>query len=167
MPSLNAFKKLDKEVRLALCKRLAYRTRTFVTLGKLMHGDSTAFLDMVRGKILLIGDRPAPSAPDDPEFHYTPFAALWHSSLWLNLKLHEADVPEEQLCWINSADFHGQPTRYGVMLGEYSKVICLGGAAEAWLKKADPTRAYEKVHHPSSWKRFNSGKPYPLIELLT
>jgi hypothetical protein len=166
MPSLNAFRNLDKIVRLAIINRCVARKYAFLKTNSLVRSDSTQFLEFVKGKVLLIGDRPAPSAPDDPEFHYTPFAALWNSSLWLNLKLHEAGVDEANLRWINSAEKNGTPTNYGIMLGEFSKVICLGGNAEKWLLKTGWGKAYSRVDHPAYWKRFHPKDDYPLIELL-
>ena len=81
MPSLNQFKKLDAETRRAMTERCVLRKKRF--LGFTKQGI------VPEAKVLIVGDCPAPSAPDDPDFHYTPFAALWNSSLFLNLGLHQ------------------------------------------------------------------------------
>ena len=151
MPSLRSFKLLDPETRRAITDRVVLRKRQFVA------GKSS-------GNILLVGDRPAPSAPDDPTFHYTPFGALWNSSLWLNLLLHRANIPEQELSWVNAADFHGRPTDKQILNAKWQLIIALGGSAAKWIKPTGIT--FEQVQHPAAWKRFHSKEEYPLIQLL-
>jgi hypothetical protein len=114
-----------------------------------------------------VGDRPAPDRPDDPEYHFTPFSALWNSSLYINLALHNAGIPEEALAWVNAVDWQGKAVSYDVLDHDWELVICLGGKAEAWLKKSPrPLSPAIKVHHPAAWKRFHSKETYPLGEIL-
>lgn len=157
MSSLKAFKALDQSVRWELIKRLVFRKRRFLAL-QAGQWEPT-------GQTLLVGDRPAPSAPDDPAFHYTPFAALWHSSLWLNLQLERASIAEETLGWVNSADLQGRPTNQDVLRKDWGRVICLGGNAARWCRQAGVPHL--QVHHPQAWKRFHPKEPYPLIQALT
>lgn len=151
MPSLNAFKALDADTRAALANRVSSRKRRFVS-------------GLTTSNVLLIGDRPAPSAPDDPKFHYTPFGAMWNSSLWLNLLLHHANIPETELSWVNAADFYGRSTDKNILKEPWKLIIALGGNAAGWIKSEEVP--FIKVHHPSAWKRFHSKEPYPLIEVL-
>lgn len=119
-----------------------------------------------RGRTLLVGDRPAPSAPDDPDFHYTPFGAITGSSLWLNLQLHHAEIPESQLAWVNAADLHGTVADHAVLRARWLRVVALGGNANRWVLKAGLPKAHVHVMHPQAWKRFHAREPYPLITLL-
>lgn len=159
MPSLNAFKQLDPAVRKAIIARVAERKQRYL---KFTTGSPDKVAD-----ILLVGDRPAPSAPDDPRFHYTPFGALWNSSLWLNLQLELNEIPEARLSWLNATDFYNTPTdhRFLTMMN-WRMVVALGGKAESWLKKSELNLPVHKVHHPQAWKRFHAREPYPLIALL-
>lgn len=115
--------------------------------------------------ILLIGDRPANGANEDPEFKNVPFAARWNSSLWLNKLLHEAKIPEAELAWVNSWQ-DGRDNDRLVLLRDWKLVVALGSNAMKWT---EPVAKYAKpmvVQHPSSWKRFHSKEEYPLIPLL-
>ena len=151
---MTAFERLDAPTRAALILRTAFRQARFVAKEL-----------PTKGSVLLVGDRPAPDAPDDVTFHYTPFGALKHSSLWLNLQLHDAGIPEERLYWTNAYDHKGNPTGYEVLDTE-AQVIALGGNADVWVKKHERL-GHWKVQHPQAWKRFHSAEPYPLIECLS
>lgn len=157
MNSLNAFQKLEVETRKGIIDRCIFRKKRYMTE---RHPDGAAV-----GKILLIGDKPAPSAPDDPGFHYTPFAALWHSSLYINKALHDAGIDEAWLFWENAYTLHDVPKDGAILTEDWGLVVALGGAAHRWMlkngRKPDAT-----VHHPAAWKRFHSKESYPLIEEL-
>lgn len=154
-----ALKKLEPDVRSALIVRCIERKKDFLARERLQIYSAA--------KILIVGDCPAPSAPNDPDFHYTPFAALCHSSLYLNLQLHQGGIPESSLAWVNSADFHGNKAGYDVLRHPWSHIIALGGAAEKWLRHCPfQISQYAKVQHPSAWKRFHYSEPYPLVCLL-
>lgn len=157
MPSLNQFKALEPGTRKAIIDRIVFRKRRFLALTKKGVYCPTA-------KILIVGDCPAPSAPDDAEFHYTPFGALWNSSLFLNLGLHTHGIDESSLAWVNAADFHKRPTDHSILDHQWSLIVALGGAAEKWVKKAG--KECVRFDHPAYHKRFHGKAPYPLFEFL-
>jgi hypothetical protein len=154
--ALNAFKRLDPDLQHALIMRVAFRKRRFLAM--------QAGQWVPKGQLLLIGDRPAPSAPNDPNFHYTPFGALENCSLWLNIQLERAGVPEDQLGWLNAADFNGNDTDSRYLDLPWGRRICLGANASKWAKGAGIDVL--QVHHPQAWKRFHARDPYPLIKFL-
>lgn len=124
------------------------------------------------GRILLVGERPAPSSPDHPEHIYVPFAGDTGCSRWLNDLLDEHRILEENLSWLNAYYYKDQPTTYEQLIEQNPKVIItLGGVAERWLSnlsKVPGTYLPRRYHtyHPQYWKRFNSKSFYPLIEFL-
>jgi hypothetical protein len=122
----------------------------------------------VKGSILIIGDRPGPSAPQDPNYHHTPFYSTKHCSGWLNAALYVAQIPEERLIWINSADKDGVPLDPTILDKlEADKTICLGGNAAKWYEAAcEYGYEYYKFDHPQYHKRFKNSEEYPLIEFL-
>jgi hypothetical protein len=150
---MTAFSRLDPMTRAALILRTAFRQARFV-----------AKEIPTKGSVLLVGDRPAPDAPDDMTFHYTPFGVLKHSSLWLNLQLHDHGIPEERLYWVNAYNHLGHPTDHKI-LDTDAQVIALGGNANAWVKKHQE-HGHWTVQHPQAWKRFRAKEPYPLMECL-
>ncbi len=152
---MTAFDRLDAPTRAALIFRTAFRQARFV-----------AKEIPTKGSVLLVGDRPAPDAPDDNTFHYTPFGALKHSSLWLNLQLHNAGIPEERLYWTNAFNHRGEPSNYQVLDTE-AQIIALGGNANRWVCSGTQIYGHWLVQHPQAWKRFRSSEPYPLIEYLS
>lgn len=165
---MSAFDKLPSGVQFAVGARVARRRFKFEIYNRLMENDVPQLTELIarRHPILLIGDRPAPDAPDDPKFHFTPFGAMRHSSLWLNLQLESADVKEDSLLWINAFDYKGNPNSTSWLKMPFRRIIALGGNAEKWIKKSGLDVKYEKVHHPQAWKRFHGSEPYPLLELL-
>lgn len=156
MAKLNQFKKLDAIVQKAIIKRCELRKERFLGFTKM------GIIPVA--KVLLVGDCPAPDAPDDLDFHYTPFGALWHSSLYLNVGLHSAKISEENLAWINAADHKKNPTKTDILEFDWPQIIALGGAAEKWIKRA----GYDcvKFDHPAYHKRFHNKRPYPLFDFL-
>lgn len=124
----------------------------------------------VQTRVILLADAPGPGRPTDPNHHHTPFYSIRNSSLWLNSALFKEGIPEENLLWINTtlADRKAlDPSIFYTQLKKQVMVICLGGNAEHWLcRMAMYGGSYMKVHHPQSWKRFHSKKPYPLLEHL-
>ena len=116
---------------------------------------------------LIVGDRPGPKAPDDAEYHNTPFYSTKYSGGWLNEQLVLGGVNEKRLLWINSASKAGEPFDPSVLTQHsWTHVIALGNNAAKWLTKNDCT-TFVKVDHPQYHKRFKSTEPYPLVELLT
>lgn len=118
--------------------------------------------------ILIVGDKPGPSAPKDPGYHHTPFYSTKHCSGWLNALLEVEGIPEDRLIWINSADKDGVPTFFPIveLLIKPATIICLGGNAEKWIKNACGYHRYVKVDHPQYHKRFKNKEPYPLIQWI-
>lgn len=154
MQSLNQFNKLDKDLRHKIALRVAIRIT-----------ESISPIKNINSKILIVGDKPAPSTKEEARINCIPFAAFWHSSLFLNIKLEEANIPESNLAWVNARDFDDNPTSYNVFPDwKWKKIIALGGVAEKWVKKAG--LECSTVPHPSYWKRFHSKEPYPLIQVL-
>lgn len=151
-PKLDVMKKNDVLVRLELRKYHWQLVKGY------MHDASK--------QILLVGDRPGPSAPKEPYYHHTPFYSTKHCSGWLNLLLEQEKIPEKKLVWINSADENGE--YYPIALAtamKPKKIIALGGKAAAWLRKND-VNDFIAAPHPQYWKRFHNKEAYPLIEIL-
>ena len=117
-------------------------------------------------EVLLIGDRPGPSAPRDDLYVHTPFFSVKHCSGWLNALLHANSIPEQRLAWINSSDRVGTPLNFDIVKKlKPSVILALGGNAERWLIK-NGCSSYIKVDHPQYWKRFKNSEPYPLVDVL-
>jgi hypothetical protein len=126
-----------------------------------------ALAGKLEGKfVLVVGDRPGPSAPKDPGYHHTPFYSIKHCSGWLNRLLDAHEIPEEKLLWINSTLADGTPFDARKVEDNIRIIVALGGNAEKWVKANFDDRVFAKVHHPQYWKRFRSKEPYPLIEIL-
>lgn len=154
---MSAFSKLTFTEKRNLVFRVSFRKRRFLDLANGVVMPNT---------ILLIGDKPAPNAPNDPEFHFTPFGAFCHSSLWLNCQLEAAKIPERKLTWINSADVNGTLTNPKILHHNWAGIIALGGNAAKWVSKAKINKPFAQVQHPQAWKRFHSKEHYPLISTL-
>jgi len=155
-----SYQKLDDFGKRTIANNLEIRKRNFLK--------ALTNPQWEKGKILIIGDRPGPSAPTDPSYHHTPFYSTKHCSGWLNTALYLAQIPEDRLIWINSADKDGRPLDYSILEKlDADKIICLGGNAEKWYKKASEFGyEYVKFDHPQYWKRFKNSEEYPLIEFL-
>jgi len=182
MSSQNSFKfsELPKVKRRNIARRLIARRKTFVNL---MNG--TYNYSDLSGRILLVGDKPGPGAPADPNFHHTPFYSTIYSSGWLNYLLGEYRIDEDRLIWLNASSIRWVDGDFmDVMLGapplieeryeidghfiniiDPTHIITLGNLAEAWVKK-NTDRPYIKQAHPQYWKRFKSKEEYPLLPLL-
>lgn len=156
--SMSAFTMLDSGLQKTLLHRVSIRKERYVAMNQQRWKP-------MRGEILLIGDRPAPSAPDHPAFHFTPFGALSHSSLWLNLLLEQHAIDEDQLGWMNAYDRAGIPSDPGQLSYRWSHVFALGNSPSSFLKRAGIQ--HTTVMHPQAWKRFHSKESYPLIGLLS
>lgn len=109
---------------------------------------------------ILVGEKFA-ERKDQDSFYQWPFASFTNEgcSQWLTEQLIKAGVREQNLCWANAdQNIEWLQELKGV------KIIALGDVAYAELYRLK-TRAV-KAPHPQSWKRFNLGKPYPLISLI-
>lgn len=151
-----SYKRLATEQQRGVLRRLRVRRDKYL---KLLSSKK------VKARVLVVGDRPGPGAPTDPNYHHTPFYAINNCSGWLNSLLEINRVPEEQLLWINAYDTKGKPFDKPIDAEQFDLVVALGGNAEKWCKKNGIK--YTKVAHPQYHKRFESKKPYPLIEVLT
>lgn len=117
-------------------------------------------------KILLVGDRPGPSAPKDQYYHHTPFYSTKHCSGWLNTQLELEGIPEDKLVWINSANEVGLYYDPNTVKHIHAKhIIALGVRANAWLLKNNIENVI-KADHPQFWKRFRNKHRYPLLDIL-
>lgn len=116
-------------------------------------------------KFLLVGDRPGPSAPQTDDYHHTPFYSTKYCSGWLNSALFLEGIDENNLLWVNSADWRGYPTNSSILEHVVAdQIIALGGAAAAWCKKAGVS--FVSVHHPQFHKRFKAAERYALLDIL-
>lgn len=164
LPGGPAFEKLDDALKNKLISSLQERKNRYI--GALHQKIFTG------AKFILLGDTPGPGRPTALGYHHTPFYSVKNSSLWINKLLAENHIEETDLYWFNTTLADGtalDPSLIEDIAKKNSqvKVICLGGRAEIWLlKTAGWTREYHKVLHPQAWKRFHSGKPYPLIDHL-
>lgn len=132
------------------------------TYERLLRGESDSV-----PRVCLIGDRPGPSAPQDPTYHHTPFYSIKHCSGWLNAQLVLSDISESSLVWINSTLVSGEPLRADVLRGwNIQTYIALGGAAARWAERSGICTAI-KVDHPQFWKRFKGSQNYPLLDILS
>jgi len=120
----------------------------------------------IKDPILIVGDRPGPSAPREETYHHTPFYSIKHCSGWLNAALHIEQIPEEKLVWINSADKDGIDTDFNVIKCiNPGTIIALGANARKWLNKNGVAR-FEYTHHPQYHKRFRNTERYDLLDKL-
>ena len=156
---MSALDKLDRKLQQQLVNRVLARKMRFL---KLRAGEWKPS----NGQLLLIGDRPAPSAPRDLGFHYTPFGALTNSSLWLNQQLEQFHIPEDGLAWVNATDINGVKTDHKILEHHWGGIIALGNNAKLWACKGT-SKVVWLAQHPSAWKRFHSREPYPLLGLLS
>ena len=152
-----AYNKLPVSLQLALQNRVDFRRERYLAMN--------ARRWKPRGEILLVGDRPAPDAPNDPNFHFTPFGAHRHSSLWLNKLLEQYAIDESQLGWMNACTRDGTPSDDTALSYDWSQVIALGGVASKYLAKRGAK--HQQFMHPQAWKRFHSKELYPLIPVLS
>lgn len=157
------FDTLPQLVREGVLKNLEIRKTRFEHF--VLQGKEPS-TDFPAPEVLIIGDRPGPSAPKEPDYHHTPFYSVKHCSGWLNELLWEWGTNENQLLWLNAYDKDGVPTSEELLKknkpsddDEFPKIIALGGNAEQWLKKNGYAH-YLKVDHPQYHKRFKNKEQY-------
>ena len=152
-----SFKNLDRSSKLAVLKALKLRKSRFCSLLK---------GEQISTKVLIVGDRPGPTAPKTSSFHHTPFYSIKNCSGWLNQQLVAKGISESDLIWLNAADWEGTATSHGLLDKiQTAKIIALGANAAKWLSKAN--RQFIRVDHPQFHKRFKSKENYPLFNLLS
>jgi hypothetical protein len=116
--------------------------------------------------ILIVADRPGPKAPQQDNFHHTPFYSKLHSGGWLNELMVQADITEDRLMWHNSATWDNKPENPAILQREWNHIIALGNNAEKWLKKNGVSNIW-KFDHPQYWKRWKANEGlYPFISHL-
>ena len=155
--SLKQFQSLDGGLRTSIVERIEFRKHRFLALTK--KGDFSP-----AAKVLIVGDCPAPDAPVDPSFHYTPFGALCNSSLFINIELEKAGIEEDELAWVNARDVNKQYTDPAILNHPWKLIVALGGQAEKWVLMNK--KKCVRVSHPSFHKRFHSKERYNLIPIL-
>lgn len=149
--------------QLDVLKRIMVRER--LTPKTHLHGVGA----MRPGNIMMVGERASGSQHGKLTNNH-PFCTLKACSGWLNALLEAAEIPEEQLYWINILDTDGAPISLAPYLEDYqpSHIVCLGGIALNHVKRqlGDLKTPVLQQMHPQYWKRFRSSEPYPLIQLL-
>ena len=155
---------LNQQEKKCIDERLRVRLNRFIAA-------TDVKVSCTAGNVLIVGDRPGPSAPLDPEYHHTPFYSTKHCSGWLNAALHLANIPEDRLVWINSADRNGNSTDTSIIKRvKPDIIICLGGNAVKWVKGAINASGkfceFYKFDHPQFHKRFKNSEEYPLLAFL-
>lgn len=152
-----SFKTLSWSDKCAFVRRLLARREAYEAWGQ--HGE---IADSKR--ILVVGDRPGPRAPQTNEHHHTPFYSTFGSGGWLTEQLLIANISEDEILFINSASWDGVPTSRAVLERQWDFIFALGNNAAKWVKAAKA--ACVKFDHPQYHKRFAAKSPYPLIAAL-
>lgn len=149
-----SYSKLDSLQKFKVLKRISIRKKNFLNLLKNQCHNH---------KVLIVGDRPGPSAPKNIDYHHTPFYSVKHCSGWLNILLEINKINENSLTWINAFDKDGKSSM--INIHNFESIVVLGGNAEKWIKSVSDM-PYVKTYHPQFWKRFKNSSPYPLIDIL-
>jgi hypothetical protein len=140
-----------KSVLLDLLKDVTHLSRPHLT-SHLTNGSNA-------GKVLLVGSS-FDDYSDSDSFFQLPFSSLrkdgWN--LWLANQLEDASISEQFLTWADAGNIH-VPSR-----GFSIPVIALGDEAHCQLKTLGVDSTL--VPSPSYWRKFNSGKQYPLIAAI-
>lgn len=112
------------------------------------------------GHIVLVGHNFA-ERKDQDSFYQWPFASFSGEgcSRWLAEQLDRENIVEDTLMWLNS-----DQNLEVIHELKYDKVIALGDEAAEQLYRLKITA--QVVPHPQAWKRFNSRRRYPLLDLL-
>ena len=147
-------KHTDEAVRQRVLERFRLRIKTKAPTGA---GSYT------KGVVLLVGEQT--SHPEENKYH-APFCSIKGCSGWLNAKLEEAAIPEQELFWINALDNDGTEMDLRKIYDDLEprQVLALGNVARDQLQKFGISHGM--VPHPQYWKRFKHREPYPLITVL-
>lgn len=113
--------------------------------------------------IVIVGEDFGEHKNNDAMYQW-PFGSLNGNgcSFWLARELEEAGISEQSLLWVNADELARVPEFFDWHAGK--RFVSLGDKAENTLLEAGQTCS--PVHHPQYWKRFQSGRPYPLIKVL-
>lgn len=109
--------------------------------------------------VVLVGERFAELTDDDP-FYQWPFASFSGTgcSQWLADQLDTISLSEAELLWVNADQ------ELDWLHDRDSLIVALGDKAAEALYRHKLKAAH--APHPQSWKRFNHGRRYPLLDLL-
>lgn len=112
------------------------------------------------GRYVLVGEGFA-ERKDTDAFYQWPFASFSGEgcSQWLTEKLDLIEVGENDLLWVNA----DQDLEFLYDLSP-EKIIAMGSQAYEKLYKLKIMAT--TVPHPQSWKRFNNGQRYPLLDII-
>lgn len=155
---MSSYSKQDHLVQKRILDRLELRRERWL--------QALAFTLRAYDSVLLVGDRPGPSAPKDIGYHHTPFYSTKHCSGWLNTLLELEGIPEQKLVWVNSANEKGKFYSYDLIESlQPDVIIALGGNAREWIRKG-PNQGWIATFHPQYWKRFRSSERYELLDIL-
>lgn len=152
-----SYVKLDIPTQTRIAVRLELRRKLYeaALAGKIRDTD----------RVLIVGDKPGPSAPTDSRYHHTPFYSTKHCSGWLNACLEVEAIPEEKLIWLNAADRLGNEFDLALVNRlNPDTIIALGGNAQKWLRKG--CISHVEVVHPQYHKRFHNAERYVLLDIL-
>lgn len=154
-----SYEKLSEQHKRAFTRSLFARRKAYETwlgTGKIQNSKT----------VLIVGDKPGPKAPQNDEFHNTPFYSKKYSGGWLNAQLVLNQINETRLFWINSATWNGKPTYPTTVLQHnWNQVISLGLNAHKWCLKVG-LKDSVRFDHPQFHKRFKNQEPYPLLQYL-
>lgn len=116
-----------------------------------------------RARIILVGESFAERKEHDPWYQW-PFASFSNEgcSQWLTGMLETYDIRESDLLWFNADQDLSLIKEYYL---QHRLVIALG--SEAYKELSTWSIQARQVPHPQYWKRFESVKPYPLLDLIT
>ena len=123
----------------------------------------------IEGNILIVGERT--SGPTDINGPDRVFVGTRRGSCspWLNRLLCEAEIPEQQLYWVNAQARDGTDN-FGVEFINHLRpraIVTLGKVATQWAENHAPASAnIYSCQHPQYHKRFRAKEHYSAIEIL-
>lgn len=111
--------------------------------------------------IAIVSDKPSFKGFSPPFISFRKDGVSW----WLADGMRRAGLLEEFFVWVNCRDADEVETDPTPLLAlKPEKIFALGDQAAKWCAEYEMTFVAHK--HPLSWKRYNPGKPYPLVSDL-
>jgi hypothetical protein len=151
-----SYKALTSTQQRNVAKRLVLRKKIYLSL---------LATQSISPDIIIVGDRPGPAAPTEPNYHHTPFYSTKYCSGWLNAGLELHEIPENRLAWVNAYSCSGEPLDYNLVDRLYPRwIFALGNNALKWI--AGRSNQVMKFDHPQYHKRFKNKEEYPLFDYL-
>jgi hypothetical protein len=147
--------KLPADVRDRVLTRYRLRLKTKATIGA---GNYKPGI-----RVLMIGEQT--SHPEKFALHI-PFCSVKACSGWLNTHLQAAEIPEEEMFWLNALDNDGSYVDLGQHYNflQPTHVVALGTIAHKRLMFYGIE--HEWFTHPQHHRRFKHSEPYPAITFL-